>query len=478
MKAIAASGGASAIGWAPGSSATTDDGSAQIVADVRSLAQRGKQNLTLLLPAGSEPNVRPVIERFEAETSVSVTVRLAPVDDINTELLLTSMQRDNSPDLALVASFGLPDLVQRNVLRPIDDLESRYPAAASMRRQSLYQIADEFDGHAYGPQFDGDLYLLFFNAAILNDPALRDSYERQYERPFGAATRWQDLDRMMQLVHESNRALHGGVLFRTPRYITWEFWARLHASGQLPFDDDMRPTLNSVNSVRAIEAMIDAGRWQHPDVGSAGLVENWQLFCEGRSLCHIGWGGSQKYFLQHKTELSEGVIVAQLPGLDQDDGKTPLPLFNWGWNFAIPARAVNTELAFLFAAFAVSPDIAVTAVSQADGFIDPFQPGHYSDKRIVATYGDAFLKTHADGMRRAIPDLYIKGHSDYMEALSNALTLAHRGQINAVEAANSVVIRWERITERLGRSAQALQWQRLKQQYPAGLVERLSSSTI
>ncbi|MFK8054330.1 MAG: ABC transporter substrate-binding protein [Woeseiaceae bacterium] len=438
----------------------------------RRVAKREDQTINLLVPDGCQPNLRPVIETFKALTKINVELTVAPVDDINTELLLRDFSNNSDTDLALVASFGMSDLVQANTLQTVDALEKRYPIARSVRKLSLYQHADGLNGRTYGPQFDGDLYLMFYNQAILENPAFAAAFKQETGEAFGIAKSWQHLDQMMQFVQDQDEQLSGGVLFRTPGYINWEFWVRLHARGLLPFDNDMRPTVTSRIGIEVIDDLVEATRSQHPGVKSMGLVENWEAFTSGKAFCHIGWGGSQKYFRTHSDNLQGGVVVSQLPGIS--GGIQAVPLFNWGWNFAIPRASAQVELAFLFAAFAVTPHISAKAVSAADGFIDPFQAEHYRTPSIIETYGQEFLTVHETGMRTAIPDFYVRGHREYMEALSSALLLADRGQISAVDASDNISKRWEEITDRLGRSAQIAQWRSLKRLYPREIIEAIN----
>lgn len=434
--------------------------------------------IRLLAPSGCDPNLAPVIRQFEAATGHTIQLSMTPVDDINTRLLIDQFSDEAAHDLALVASFGIPDLAEADALRAVNDLEQRFPIARELRQQSLYQYSDSFGGKIYGPQFDGDLYLLFLNNTLLNDAALASSFRERYNKPFAPPPDWQTLDQMMRHVHAPESKRYGGLLFRTPRYIAWEFWARLHANGVLPFDDNMDAQINSLGGVAALEALIAASESQHPLSDQLGLVGNWQAFAEGQSLCHLGWGGSQKYFNKNNANLPNGVTVAQLPGIAGNPDVPAIPFFNWGWNFAVTRGARHAELAFLFAAFATAPEVSAQAVAEIDGFIDPFQPGHYEDPAIIDAYGRQFLDAHASGMRAAIPDYYLLGHREYEKVLSSNLLLANRRQISAAQAAESIDLAWDAITASLGRAEQRRQWQALKRKYPPGLIERMQTTRL
>ncbi|MEO0574330.1 MAG: extracellular solute-binding protein [Pseudomonadota bacterium] len=432
------------------------------------------EQIRLLAPAGSEANLAPIIREYRQLTGISVKIDLAPVDDINTQLLLGQISGGRAYDLVVVATFGIPDLVSADAIMPIDDLEARFPFARESRESGLYRLGDRFGSHSYGPQVDGDLYVMFYNNAVLNDPDFVQRYKKIYGEPPTPAQTWDQLDRLMRVAQRADRSAYGGLLFRTPRYIVWEFWSRMHAAGVLPFDNAMEPQLADSRSIAALEAMISSSASLHRRANAASLTENWELFCEGRTLCNIGWGGSQKFFARHSKDFPKGITVTQLPGIQTPEGVLPIPYFNWGWNLVIPTGAPHPELGFLLAALAVEPEVSTQAVAARDGFFDPFQPAHYTSEEIEKAYGREFLAVHQRGMQSAIPDLYISGHGQYMEVLSHYLVQADRGFIKPLEAMQAVTTKWRAITQTLGVKQQQQQWQSLLKSYPAAYLAALA----
>lgn len=457
----------------PNSLASDNTRFAHVRQAIERLPGKKPERVRVLAPAGSEANLAPIIREFRELTGISVDIQLAPVDDINTQLMLGQITGDSPFDLVVVATFGIPDLVSANAILAVDSFEARFPFAQERRENGLYKLGDQFDGRCYGPQVDGDLYVIFYNNAMLKDPNFVQQYQQLHGVAPTPATTWSQLDNMIRAVQRADRTAAGGLLFRTPRYIVWEFWSRLHAAGVLPFASDMTPQLTDPRSVAAVEAMISLTPSLHQRVRSASLVENWQLFSKGRTLCNIGWGGSQKYFTQHARQFPEGITVTQLPGITTPQGTLSVPYFNWGWNLAVPSSARNPEYGFLLAALAIEPEVSTRAVAARDGFFDPFQPEHYTSDAIRQAYGKEFLAVHERGMRTAIPDLYIRGYGQYMESLSDYLLQADRGFIRPLEAMEAVSARWRTITQALGAQKQQEQWQALLDNYPADYLAAL-----
>ncbi|MEM6640864.1 MAG: extracellular solute-binding protein, partial [Pseudomonadota bacterium] len=444
---------------------------ANILGRARSLSAGLSKPLRMLLPRGSEANVQPVVDRFARETGAKVELIPSPVSDINTHLLIAH-GRGASYDVALPATYGLADLVAAGALQALDDLAPGYAVSAS--RSSLFPLGDVVGGRLYGLQTDGDVYVMFYNRRLLENTELSDAFAARYgERPRPARS-FGELDQLMQFFHAPEQNRYGGVLFRAPGFLAWEFWIRLHAAGRFPFNRDMRPQLTTDESVSALKALVSASRWQHPAVMTDNLTDNWKRFAQGEALCNIGWGGSQKYWRRRAAELGRDILVAPLPGLAHAKGIARLGYFNWGWNYAVPARSTHPELAALFACYAVSPRASALAVREPDGFFDPFQPEHFLSPGIEQVYGRNFLDVQRDALSHAIPDLYLPGRSGYMDSLDDYLHRANSGDLSPTEALRAVESIWEAHTDRLGRRRQVSAWRDLRARYPSELRSLLS----
>ncbi len=428
--------------------------------------------LRFVVPEGCESNIAPVIAEFHARTGCRVETISVSVDDVSSHLMLAVMGGERV-DLALPASFAIPSLVEAGTLRALDDFDAKYKDPAG-EPQTLYSLADRYGQQRFGFQTDGDAYLMFYNRAMLTDAKLAAKYAERYGEQLAVPETWQQLDRMMAFFHEPSAERFGGLLFRTPVYIAWEYWLRLHAMGSLPFDEDMRPQIDSAAGIAALEALTLASQYQHPGAASFGLFENWKAYSAGNTFANIGWGGSQKYFRQHPQRFADGLVYAPVPGGLLGGKNVRFSYFNWGWNYTIPRNSAHPELAYLFARFATSPRISTLAVRQPDGFFDPFLPEHYADTEIQHAYGEDFLETHRTCMRNAIPDLYLRGRDQYIAILSSALAAVNARQLPPAAALRRVSLRWEELTNQYGRDKQKAAWASLRQRYPKDVLSALS----
>jgi multiple sugar transport system substrate-binding protein len=103
------------------------------------------------------------------------------------------------------------------------------------------------------------------------------------------------------------------------------------------------------------------------------------------------------------------------------------------------------------------------------GYFDPFRSNHYSDPQIMEVYTKEFLVAHEDSMRNAIPDLYLKGQGEYFDQLRVNIAAANVGEKTPKQALDETAAAWNRITRRMGKRSQVVQWTFLKSIYPEGV---------
>lgn len=426
--------------------------------------------LNLILPAGSEANLRPIINLFAENTGVKVEAQYVPVDDVNTYLLLAVSKKDTTFDIGLPASFGLTDLVEAQAIAPLDEYVAKHEPPGYLK--GLMRQADgHWQGRFYGYQSDGDVYLGFLNRRVLTASDRHLQYADLTGRPADQFSSWAELDALMAFYSAPGEQRYGGNLFRIPSYAVWEFWLRLHETGTLPFDAQMEPQITGEPAIAALQALIDATPNLTPGVRGANLFDNWRDYKRGNSLINIGWGGSQKAFQQSDSPIRDQVSAFEPPA-GASTRQHGLPYFNWGWNYTVARASAQPELAYLFMLFACSPSTSTLAVREVDGYFDPFRSEHYADPAIQRTYSPDFLALHEASLERSLPDCHIGGQADYFGALARFISLAVDNKLSARDALNATASRWRTLTRRRGQDRQASAWAQVRARYPAHYLGR------
>lgn len=443
-------------------------------------AQRAKElsagekiQLSILLPNGSAANVKPVAQAFTQLTGITFNFIETPVDDINTRMFLDAQTSQGSYDIALPATFGIPDLAEAGAIASLDTYSNRYEPT-DFQENSLYTIGDYYRGRHYGYQTDGDTYLMFYNRPLLHNIGLSKAFADKHGYALKVPETWEELDAMMAHFHNPDKGIYGGALFRTPAYMLWEWWIRFHAKGFFPLDEYLSPQINNDAGIAALEELIQVTKYLSPNVHSNGLFNNWKEFGNGNTFCNIGWGGTQKYLNSNNSALRGKLEFGPTPGGIVDGQLIKTSYFNWGWNYTVAQHSMHKELAYLFSLFACSPVISTLAVAEQDGYFDPFRVEHYADKRINETYSAEFLAEHRNSMKNSIPDLYLNGQTQYYDALRHNIKEAFDGKLSPARALEDAAKVWRRLNFKLNKKVQQEQWLFLRGRYPVAIRDRLS----
>lgn len=441
-------------------------------AAAKKLSEGRSVELTILQPSGSLGNVKPVADLWTEQTGIKVNYVEVPNSEINQKILLESVSRSGAFDLALPASFGLPDLAESGILVNLDQYAQKYEPA-DFQKDALYTISDYYKGSLYGYQTDGDTYVMFYNKPWLENEAENKAFSDKHGYELKIPETWEELDAMMAFFHRPDEKMYGGALFRTQYFIAWEWWGRFHAKGFYPLADDLTPQINNDAGVAALEELIAASKYQYPGAKSNGLFENFEAFGEGDKFADIGWGGTQKYLNSDKSKLKGKLAFGPMPGGIVDGKLLQVPYFNWGWNYVVSSTSREPEIAYLFTLFSTSPAMSTIAVRDPDGYFDPTRAAHFDDQQIRDTYTPEFLEVHRASMINSIPDLYLKGQGEYFDELRVNIAAADAGSKTAREAMDDTAAAWQRITRRMGARSQSVQWAFLKSSYPEGIRSRL-----
>jgi len=406
-----------------------------------------------MIPDGSQDSLATIAARWTKETGQPVELTIVPVDDINSRMTMDGLTDNLDFDFALPATFGISDLIVAGVVQPFDKLRDTLGMNAR-EEGSLYSIGDFVGEQRYGFQTDGDVYLMFYRADMLDDTALKASYRDLTNTPLTLPGNWEILDKQMEFFHKPSIGRFGGALFRIPGYLGWEFFARLYDEQGEILTDELEPLFDNDVAEQALENMRRATDFLHPATASAGLFENWSLYKAENIYANIGWGGSQKSFNRPDSPIRGKLRHATLPGLSERG----LSYFNWGWSYVVPTTATQPELGYLFSRFAVSEQMSTQSVREIGGYFDPFQAIHYDDPEIISAYSKPFLDVHQAAMRLGRRNLVIPGHGAYMASLNRNLSRALNGSLTARQALRIIESEWELTTLEFGREDQIKRW--------------------
>ncbi|MGB0454264.1 MAG: ABC transporter substrate-binding protein [Bacteriovoracaceae bacterium] len=445
--------------------------------DIAKIAKKkwNRTPLTILYPKGSLGNLKPIASEFSKASGIKINLKEGSLDNIAAEMMLDNkIYHKSNFDIALPATFNLPNLVEANVIEDLSSYAKEFEPK-NFKDDILYDRGDFYKGKFYGYQADGDTYIMFLNKSFLENESFKSSYLKKTGNQLKVPKTWEELDRQIEFFHDPQNNRYGGNLFRNKDYQIWEYWVRLHGKGLLPFKDDMTPNIEHPQSIQALKEMLKINKFLDERSFKDSLFDNFKNFSEGKSYVNFGWGGTQKYLNGPNSKIKNNMTFAPLPG-GVKNGKTfTVPYFNWGWNYTVSQNSNQKEVAYLFCLFASTSEISKKSVREVGGYFDPHRQGHYNCPEITKTYSKDFLKIHETCLKNSIPDLYLSGQGQYLGALKQIIHNCSLGNLTPELAFKELHKKWESITEKLGRKQQILQWSFLKKSYPQNLLKVLQS---
>lgn len=425
--------------------------------------------LVILYPKGSSGNLNPIVSDFVKKTGIQIKLREGSLDNIATEMMLENkVYGGKSFDIALPATFNIPNLVESNIILDLSELAKEHEPEG-FKKTFLYDRGDFYKGRFYGYQTDGDTYILFLNKRFLNNTRYQKEYFDKTGKKLDIPKSWEELDRQIKFFNRPKENITGGNLYRNKEYQAWEFWIRLHANKSLPFDSKMNSIIANDKSIKALEALIKLTKHLDSRVKTDGLFDNFKHFAEGKGYANLGWGGTQKYLNGEHSKVKDHLVFAPPPGGIHKNKTFDVPFFNWGWNYTVSANSNNKLTAYLFSLYASSPKVSSKGVYEASGYFDPYRECHYKDQKIINTYSNKFLKTHEYCLKNSIPDLYLSGQGKYLGSLKQAIHNVAEGNLDSELALKTLSKKWDQITELENKRKQLEQWKFLKFSYPKKL---------
>ena len=427
------------------------------------------KKITVLYPSGSRANLLPVAKLFKEVSGVEVHLKEGSLDKISSEMAVSQSfyNKNTSFDVALPATFNLPDLAKNKIILDLTEYSKKYESP-NFTESGFCPVKNTHLNSLYGYQTDGDAFLGFYNKKLIN--LKKDAYQQKFSKPHEAAKTWEQLDQQIKFFNNPKQGHFGGTLFRNKRYMPWEFWMRLHSKGYFPVSDTMKPQFNNPAGLAALSEMIETTKYLDPTVKKNSLFDNFKAFSKANSYFNLGWGGTQKYLRSEDSLIKNDILPAQPPGGIVKGQHFYMPYFNWGWSYVVSTKSKMPELAYLFCLFAATPEISTLAIAEQGGYFDPFRKEHFENKKIQSVYGEDFLTVQKEALNNSIPFFYIYGKDKYFNALRQSLYLADAGYLTPKKALDLAAAKWDVITEEFGRESQIKQWMRLKKLYPKKLA--------
>lgn len=372
--------------------------------------------------------VKNLVGQFNQKyPNVKVQIETMTFDQMRDRLVSSFQAAEPAYDLIVVDNPWMDDFADAGFLAPLGD---RIAATTDYRPDdffpSLTAITD-VEGTTYG--------VPFYNYAL--------GYI--YNKPDLAAAGQQvptDLDALIATSQRLKTADRAGIAMQPQRgYKIFEEWANwLFAAGGSIYDQDGKPTLNTEQAARALNAYIDTYRTAAPPNSLAwGFDEAFRSVSSGKAASMIGYNWNLPALNDPAGASGERAgqfALAPIPG-----GKSALGLWSW----AIPANSAASDAAWAFVSWITSPSVDAQRVADGGAVI---RQSSLTDQKVLAEgYGADYYKTVGEILKNAEPLSQGKGGEEMIQAVGTELNDAAAGNKSVADALRDAQAAAERIQQ-------------------------------
>lgn len=384
------------------------------------------------------------------------------------------------------------DFASNGYLEPLDKLMKKQPASVWDPHQEdvlppFRELYNKWAGNTYALTIDGDVHIMIYRKDLFENGEEKAAFRAKYKKELRPPETWDDwLQAGTFFTRKKGERLAGKVLDRdfygsaefAKRGFSFAWFVdRWAASGELYFDKNMAPTVNSPAAVKALQNFVDSLKNAPPDVRAYGYDELRDALLKGNVAMVVQWTDVPKKGDDPAQSQVVGKLgVGRVPGQRIGGKVIHRAMMPVGRVVAVAASSKNKEAAYWVAKH-IAYDTSLENVSTSLTGLDPYRTTHLQHPEAYTMFkGKTEAKVYLDGLRVALadgyPEIFIPGAAQYEDALDLHVNKALAGQETPKQALDAVAKEWNAITDRLGRQKQVELWRQALKSYRAlGLIK-------
>jgi len=395
--------------------------------------------------------MQPSMEEFRKLTGIGVGgVQDISIFDIPQRAMAEALSRSPQFDFFHVDAGMIPSLASAGLLEPLDS----YMKTANFKIDAVgeYNKLFTYRGQTWGVPTDGNVHNQYVRKDLLEDPDNQKRFADKHGKPLKFPETWDDDFQIMQFFHNPEKNLWGSANLRNrANGVTW-YLMTLYSHGGFPFDDDMKPTLNTDAGKRALEVYLREKAVAHPESPGWGTPQMIPRIAGGLSVSCQYWDGIIKLNEnQAKSKTAGKWLYGIPPGADVGGRRIhrtiSSPIAAVLVNKYSPRKAAAAYLACWWGTLKASEQYVGDNVNT---FHDAWHRGHMTSKVVEAAYSAGGIKAIEKCLQIASPPIYLTGYLEFQDQLGKALSEAYVGQRKAADVLPAVEEEWAKIIKRTG----------------------------
>jgi hypothetical protein len=232
---------------------------------------------------------------------------------------------------------------------------------------------------------------------------------------------------------------------------TW-WYMMFYSAGGFPFDDDMKPTLNTPAGQYAVDLYLKDKKYNHPEASGWGTPQQIPRIYNGHVVSTQYWDGTAKSNENPNVSKTAGKwLYGTVPGSDFSGKRIhrsiSSPLAAILINKYSPRKAQAAYLALWLGSGKNSIPIVSNPV---DPFNDAWAKQHMTAPEVQKAYSPAGIKAIESNFQVVSPPVYLTGYLEFQDTLGKNLSEAFVGQLPAAEVLKKTEEEWKGIVRKIG----------------------------
>ncbi len=432
----------------PGASAFAQDETARIAA---AAGKKGAQLKGMIWAPYYKPMAGAMGTSLKDATGIEIaSIQDISIFDIPQRAMAEALSRSPEFDFFHIDAGMIPSLVSAGLIEPLDP----YMKKAGFKIDAVgdYNQLMTYGGQTYGVPTDGNVHIQYVRKDLIEDADTKKRFADKHGKELKFPTTWDEEFEIQKLLHNPEKNIWGsGSLRNRANGATW-FLMMLYSHGGFPFNDDMKPTLNTEAGNRALQVYLREKEVAHPESSGWGTPQMIPRIAGGLVATCQYWDGTAKLNENPEKSKTAGKWLYGTPPGAMVGGKRMVRSIS----SPLAALLVNKysprkEAAAYFAMWTATAKMSEAIVSdRVDTFHDAWHKTHMTSDKVAGAYSAGGLKAVEQSLQVASPPIYLTGYLEFQDLLGKALSETYVGQMKSADTLKKVEEDWAKVVKRIG----------------------------
>lgn len=329
-----------------------------------------------LVAEGRSDALKKKLKEFTDATGINVNIDIYPYPTLEEKQFTAISQGSGNIDIVHVDCVWMGQYGGQGWLHPVTDFVKETDPAVLDLEDFMPRVLSEqsmWEDTLYGLPFIDAVFTLYYR---------KDIFEKHSRKP---PETWDELRETARTIHEQEKANGiSGLTMMAKRgvQLVCTHLNVLGSYGGFYYDQNYNPTMNTPESIAAIEYLKSLLPYCNDGVLSQDYDESAATFQQGRAAMNLQWQNAAPMFVDPaKSQIIGKWDIYTIPGVSKGGSVYRTPTFG-GWDMGIVADSKNKEAAWEFIVWATTKQMEKELASASPGA----RRSTLSDPELAKTY--------------------------------------------------------------------------------------------